>query len=266
MNRNNLKKLLCRQIKINTTPINRVYNVSITRLPREQLNIKYITVKPTIPIGIDLRSKFPPVFDQGNLGSCTANALCGIVAYDNPKLIGSRLFLYYNERKLENDIPDDSGALLSDGVKCLLTYGICSEKEWSYNISKFAVKPPQSCYNNALKHKAITVEHINNNLTCMKNALVAKCPFVVAILVYESFETITVTRTGIVPMPNTVTEKLLGGHAIVCVGYDDTKQYWIMRNSWGSSWGDNGYFYLPYAYLLDSKLTSDLWTICKIQV
>lgn len=267
MNRNNLKLLICHQNKIRIVSqdsVKRVYNVSITRLPKEELNIKSIKVQQLLPKGIDLRFKFPPVFDQGNLGSCTANALCGIIAYNNPKLIGSRLFLYYNERKLENDIPDDSGALISDGIKCLLTYGICLETEWSYNISKFAVKPPQICYNTALKHRAITVEHINNNFISMKNALVNKWPFVVGILVYESFETIAVARTGIVPMPNTLKEQLLGGHAVVCVGYDDNKDYWIMRNSWGKAWGDNGYFYLPYPYLLDCNLTSDLWTISKI--
>jgi len=266
MNSNNLKLLLNRRNKVTHTPIKRVYNVSITRLPSEKLNIKNISSPQVMPNGVDLRSKFPPVFDQGNLGSCTANALCGVVAYDNPKLIGSRLFLYYNERRLENDIPDDSGALLIDGIKCLVNYGICPETTWPYYISKFAVKPPQTCYNDALKHKALIVHNINNDLASMKNALISGCPFVVGILVYESFESASVASTGNVPMPNVNKEQLLGGHAIVCVGYDDTKKHWIMRNSWGSSWGVNGYFYLPYAYLLDSNLTSDLWTINKVQL
>jgi len=171
--------------------------------------------------------------------------------------------LYYNERKIEYNIPDDAGALLSDGIKCLLNYGVCPESEWPYNILKFANKPTQKCYNDALKHKALVVENINNDMYSMKNALNNGYPFVVAILLYESFEFDSVTKTGF--NGNVATEKLLGGHAVVCVGYNNIKQCWIMRNSWGKSWGDNGYFYLPYAYLLDSNLSSDLWTINKIK-
>ena len=100
-------------------------------------------------------------------------------------------------------------------------------------------------------------------MTSMKNSLINNDPFVVGIAIYESFETYKVFKTGMVPMP-TSTEKLLGGHAVVCVGFDDIKQVWIMRNSWGINWGDRGYFYLPYLYLLDSHLSTDLWIIKKI--
>ena len=264
---NNLKRLILlrRQNKkiINVQPKNNIYNVIINRIHPSQLNHKQVKPIPTFPQKVDLRNKFPPPFDQGSIGSCTANALCGLVAYDDPQLIGSRLFLYYNERKLENDIPDDAGALISDGIKCLLNYGICPESDWVYDITKFAVKPLDKCYTNALNHKALEVYHIKNTLIDMKTALSHGIPFVVGISIYSSFETQSVANTGVVPMP-THSDTLLGGHAVVCVGYDDSKKVWIMRNSWGIYWGDKGYFYLPYSYLLDSNLATDLWTINKI--
>jgi C1A family cysteine protease len=242
----------------------RKYNLIINRSKKQEFSLLKVSIPTTLPPIVDLRSKFTHVFDQGELGSCTANALCGLVGYDLPDFIGSRLFLYYNERQMENTVFDDSGASLTDGVHCLLKYGICLESEWPYNISLFTQKPPDFCYEEAEKHKAIEVNHINNNLHTMKSSLAKGYPFVVGILLYESFEGSDVSATGIVPMPNTETEQLLGGHAVVCVGYNDTKKIWIMRNSWGTAWGDQGHFYLPYNYLIDSSLSSDLWSVIKI--
>lgn len=217
---------------------------------------------------VDLRSHFPQPYDQGELGSCTANALCGVIsAVDEDRMMGSRLFLYYNERKLENNICEDAGAYLSDGIASLETFGICPETMWPYDISKFTEEPPQTCYVTALDHQALQTKQLHNDIYEMKNALVQGQPFVVGIAIFDSFESDDVSRTGVVPMPNTVQEEMLGGHAVACVGYDDTKHggVWIMRNSWGDVWGDKGYFYLPYAYLTDSSLSSDLWTIIKME-
>ena len=175
----------------------------------------------------------------------------------------SRLFIYYNERVLENDILQDAGASLTDGIKTLEKYGVCPETMWPYDITKFAVKPTDSCYTEALNYTAITVANIQQNEQVMKSCLASGFPFVVGINIYTSFESDNVSMNGIVPMPNIQTEVCLGGHAIVCVGYNETQ--WIMRNSWGIGWGDKGYFYLPYQYLLDSTLSSDLWDITKIK-
>ena len=262
MNNNKLLLYIIPFLKKKNILLNRTYKLKINRLPLHELNIITHNVISKLPT-VDLRNQFPAIYDQGTLGSCTANALCGLIGYDNKGFNGSRLFLYYNERVIENNILEDNGALLSDGIKSLQTNGICPENIWPYNINNFTIKPSVLCYTEALKHKAINVNHILNDMTSMKNSLINNNPFVVGIAVYESFETIRVSRTGIVPMPLS-TEKLLGGHAVVCVGYDDTKQVWIMRNSWGVNWGDKGYFYLPYLYLLDSHLSSDLWIIKKI--
>jgi len=189
----------------------------------------------------------------------------GIFQYDNPSFMGSRLFLYYNERVIEHDVNQDAGAELSHGILSLKQSGICSETSWPYDISKFTNKPSPKCYLEALKHKALSVCNVSQNINTMKNSLIQGHPFVVGIQVFEEFETAKVASTGIVPMPGP-TSSNLGGHAVVCVGYTtkDNKNYWIMRNSWGSSWGDKGYFYLPQEYLLDASLSTDLWTITKV--
>jgi C1A family cysteine protease len=244
--------------------IERIYNLNINRLDKCELKLK-VRKPMKLPKKVDLRSRFQPILNQGNLGSCTANALVSIVGYDDKTLFGSRLFLYYNERELINTIHHDSGAYLSDGIKTLQTYGICQEKSWPYVISKFTEKPPDSCYEEALNHNALVVENINNTLVDMKSSLASNEPFVVGILVFSSFETPYVARTGKVPMPSK-NDVLLGGHAVVCVGYDDSKKVWIMRNSWGRAWGDKGYFYLPYAYLTNSNLSSDLWIIKQMEM
>lgn len=242
----------------------RVFNLKINRMEKSQL--KFRVQKPVkLPTKIDLRSKFQPILDQGELGSCTANALVGIVGYDKKRLFGSRLFLYYNERMLENSIPDDVGAYLSDGIRSLQLHGVCQESSWPYIISEFATRPPDSCYTEALNNQALLVENIDNSLTAMKTSLANNEPFVVGIAVYSSFLTSKVARTGLVPMP-TRGDQLLGGHAIICVGYDDVKKLWIMRNSWGTSWGDKGYFYLPYSYLTNDSLSSDLWIIKQMEM
>lgn len=224
------------------------------------------TAPKDLPAVVDLRVKFQAPYDQGALGSCTANALCGVVGYLDPKMLGSRLFLYYNEREMEGTLGEDSGAFLADGVKALETCGICPEAMWAYDVAKFTVRPGDECYKEALDHQVLQTRQLYNDLHTMRAALAEGHPFVVGITIYESFESEAVAQNGMVPMPAIACgEQMLGGHAVCCVGYNDIKKVWIMRNSWGSGWGDGGYFYLPYDYLLDSSLATDLWTLIKME-
>jgi C1A family cysteine protease len=245
----------------------RVYNLKIDRVPHTELKFKTFKKVP-LPEAMDLRNNFPPIYDQGVLGSCTANALCAVHEFEtideniDKGFKPSRLFLYYNERKIEGTISEDSGALLSDGIRSLKQYGVCSESYCPYIIENFTQQPSAAAYKEALEHKVVVSSNIQQDLTTMKLSLVNKNPFVVGIAIYSSFESPEVGKTGMVPMPKKG-EQFLGGHAVVVCGY--TKDHWIMRNSWGQSWGDKGYFYLPYLYLLDSKLSSDLWNISKIE-
>jgi len=201
----------------------------------------------------------PPVYDQGNLGSCTANALCCLMQCQDD-IQSSRLFLYYNERALEGTIATDSGATLADGIRSLKTQGVCSEQAWPYVPSQFAERPAPPCYANALKHEALSVYSVPLVLSSLKAALTAGHPIAIGIRVYASFQSATVAKTGVVPLPRKG-EALLGGHAVVVVGFSDATQAFLVRNSWGAAWGIKGYFTLPFAYLTSPALASDAWVI-----
>lgn len=223
-----------------------------------------------LPASVDLRPGCPPVYDQGQLGSCTANAIAGALEYDQIKqgetpFTPSRLLIYYDERKMEGTISSDSGAAIRDGVKSVNLQGACPESEWPYDISRFAVAPPAQCYVDAAKYKAVVYQRIPRNLSLMKACLASGYPFILGFTVYDSFESSEVAQTGIMPMPSRG-ESVLGGHAVLAVGYDDASQRFLVRNSWGSDWAGPmaGYFTMPYAYLLNSGLSSDFWTIRSV--
>jgi C1A family cysteine protease len=174
-----------------------------------------------LPASVDLRSACPPIYDQGQLGSCTGNGIAGAIEFDQKKqgtkeFTPSRLFIYYNERVMEGTVPQDAGAQVRDGIKSVATLGAPPETDWSYDIAKF----------------------------------------------YESFEGQQIAQTGIMTMPASG-EKVVGGHCVVAVGYDNSTRMFIIRNSWGTSWGLNGYFMMPYEYML-GRLSSDFWTMRSV--
>lgn len=215
-------------------------------------------LKITIPSKVDLRSKFDAVYDQGQLGSCTGNALSSHIFF-NKGFDASRLFIYYNERLIENTVNIDAGAMIRDGIKALAIYGAPDETLWPYVISKFKTKPDASVYN-AARANLIKSYHRIITLDDMRACLAEGYPFVTGFSVYESFESATVASTGVVPMPKK-TEAMLGGHAVLVVGYDNRSKRFICRNSWGSGWGQAGYFTIPYAYLSNPNLANDMWSI-----
>lgn len=215
-----------------------------------------------LPNSVDLRSKCGPIINQGDLGSCTACALTGNLEFLK-KLIFSRLFLYYNERVIRHTQNVDSGASIRDGIKTLTKLGDCLESFWPYIIDRFTIKPDNKAYKDASKYLVDKYYRIKT-LDEMKHALSLGYPFVFGFSVYESFESLEVAKTGIVPMPKPG-EHMLGGHAVMAVGYSDAKSEFIVRNSWGKTWGDSGYFYMPYEYLENSSLASDFWTIRDVE-
>jgi C1A family cysteine protease len=233
----------------------------------DQRDVLYAAVQPIparLPPSIDLRPGCPPVEDQGPLGSCTGNAIAGAVEFlerkDKVRFVNvSRLFIYYNERLIEHTTKSDSGAMIRDGIKTVVKHGVCSERKWPYVIAKFAVKPPVECYREALQHQVTSYQRI---LTVdeMRACLAQGFPFVFGFTVYESFESQPVAETGLVAMPQPG-ERVVGGHAVLAVGYDDVSRRFIVRNSWGARWGMHGYFTMPYDYLADRNLADDLWTI-----
>jgi C1A family cysteine protease len=241
------------------------YNLNLESGMYPEKIVNY-SVTGSLPNKVDLRNKLNIIYDQGNLGSCTANALLYSFILNDPTFSPSRLFLYYNSRALDNNIPNDVGSTLTQGINALTKYGVCSEKNSPYIISRFKVKPSNISYIEGLEHQIISSSRVLQTLDSLKGCLRSNQIFVVGILIYSSFESLTTSKTGYVSMPNVRKERLLGGHAVTCVGYDDTKQVWIMKNSWGTRWGDNGNFYLPYKYLLDKNLAGDIWKITQVEI
>ncbi len=227
-------------------------------------------VLAALPSKADLRPQCPAVVDQGALGSCTANAIANAHLFDQRKqnaphpLLPSRLFIYYNERVMEGTVGSDAGAMIRDGIKSIAKQGVCPEQQWPYTISQFTQKPPQTCYTEALQHQAVSYQRVVQSLTQLKGCLAAGYPFVFGFTVYESFESQEVARTGTVPMPASG-EQVLGGHAVLAVGYDDAMQRFIVMNSWGTDWGMQGFFTMPYSYLTDTDLSADFWTVRLVE-
>ncbi len=226
--------------------------------PAQQLNKS--------PAQVDLRPLCPPVYDQRPLNSCTANAVAAAVQFERmrlkltPDFVPSRLFIYYNERKLAGTLGKDAGAPLRDGIKSVAKQGDCPEPHWPYVAAKVETAPNASCYQQAVKYPQVSYQALAQDLTHMKACLASGHPFVLAIHVYSSSETPEAKQTSTFPTPK-AGESLVGTHAVMAVGYDDSKKHFIVRNSWGADWALAGYFYLPYDYVIDSKYAGDFWTL-----
>lgn len=234
-----------------------------------------------LPVKVDLRGPgagfggMPSVYDQGQLGSCTANALCNAFRFagmNQPHAARraslafspSRLFLYYQERKIEGTVETDSGAMIRDGAAALKKVGVCAESTYPYVIEHFAAKPSAKAVAEAGSHESISYLRVALNHLAMRSCLAQGFPFVIGFTVYESFESDAVSRTGIVPMPGKK-ETTLGGHAVLVCGYDDEAKTYLVQNSWGTGWGMAGYFTVPQAYFENTNLASDAWTIRSVE-
>lgn len=216
-----------------------------------------------LPLSVSLRGRCPPVFDQGALGSCTANASAAAFAYEHGGGPYSRLQIYYNERVLNNTVLSDSGAQIRDSIKVLATDGVALESEWPYDVARFTQAPPKKCVAEGLSDRIITYSRLQHSAD-YKQCLADGYPFIFGFTVFESFESQEVAQTGIVPMPK-ASEQCLGGHAVMAIGYKmmNGTLYYEVRNSWGT-WGDQGNFWIPAAYAENSQIgIQDCWTIRK---
>jgi len=215
---------------------------------------------------VDLRSYCSPIENQGSLGSCTGQAIAGAIELLNKRnrkpTDVSRLFIYYYERLLLGTVNYDSGAYIRDGIKATNHYGASLESYWPYDIRKFKQEPISEAKTDALKRKVTRYERVLDFNGCI-DALSNGYPVIMGFRVYDSFMSKNVAKTGIMPYPNTKREKLLGGHAVLLVGYNKTKKVFIARNSWGTNWGDKGYFYMPFD-IVKPNMSSDYWIIKSV--
>lgn len=234
---------------------------------KDKRDYLYKAVPIKTPNSVDLRPYCSLVEDQGNLGSCTGNAIAGAIEYlarkNNNSVDVSRLYIYYYERLLEGTVNYDSGAYIRDGIKACYYYGASSETLWPYDISKFKMKPSASAIADGAKRKVTLYERATDFNACI-NAIANGYPVTIGFTVYSSFQSPVVYRTGMMPYPNVRRESILGGHAVLLVGYNNNTQRFIARNSWGTYWGDKGYFYMPYDVIKNTNMSGDFWVIKNV--
>ncbi|MEB3196200.1 MAG: C1 family peptidase [Candidatus Sericytochromatia bacterium] len=236
----------------------------LDRAEIQQLAARPVHLPPVqglMPIKVDLRGRCSPIYDQGDLGSCTAFAMGKGAREFLQRIRGeqptplSALYLYYETRKLRNAVHLDSGATITDTMRAIAQAGVAPETSWPYQIAFFTEQPPPAAYSQAPAWKLTTGVQLAG-LEDIKRALARKQPVVFGMRVYQTFR--DVGSDGMLPMPQPG-DVMVGGHAVVAVGYDNRRQVLIVRNSFGTFWGDQGYFYLPYAYLADDRVM-DIWT------
>jgi C1A family cysteine protease len=240
--------------------------------PRDYLLHEHVALAsvPTLPASVDLRTTGnldDPVFEQGALGSCTANAIASALMYVqrttklSANVTPARLAIYYWERLIEGSTAEDAGAELRDGLKVVAGKpGYVDEAEWPYDISRFAVAPGPTVVVDAARDRVTKYLRVPISRDSMRQALAAGFPVVVGFQVFNAIESAEVARTGVLPMPGP-RDQPIAGHAVLLVGYDDRSGLWTCRNSWGPDWGQGGYFTVPYGYLDNPAYASDFWTI-----
>ena len=234
-------------------------------------------VAKQLPRSVDLREWCSPIEDQGDLGACTAHAAAGLYEYFERKAFGryldvSRRFLYKTTRRLSK-LHGDSGAELRNAMGALVLFGAPPEEHWPYDVEHFDVEPDAFCYSFAQNYQAVTYYRLDppgtetpQVLAALRGHLAAGAPAMFGFTCYSSLD--DVTASGLIPFPGKG-EKITGGHAILAVGYDDKVRCpnaaagaLLIRNSWGTAWGDHGYGWLPYDYVTRA-LAEDFWCMTK---
>lgn len=243
----------------------------------------YVSPKD-LPLNYDQRPKWSPVYDQGDEGSCTGNGSAGLVDF-NQKLLDykwpytpSRAFIYYNGRLVDgDDVTQDTGCTVRGVIAAIAKYGVCPEDgdaAWKmpYVAGEYATKPSDASYKDALLHTALKYESVPQNEQAVKSLLSQDIPVVFGFVVKSSFMTQAVATSGVMPKPGFF-DSTEGGHCVVAVGYlsnypagtQGITDWIICRNSWGSSWGQSGYFLMPLKEVfLNTNLASDFWAITSL--
>jgi C1A family cysteine protease len=218
-----------------------------------------------LPPRVDLRPHMTAVEDQSEVNSCTANAIAGAYEYLIQRSQGdavdiSRLFIYYNARQYDG-IQGDQGSTITGSIHVLETIGTCTESTWTYAPHLVDQQPHSDAYEEASQFQVKEADEIPVDLYAMKHCLAEGYPFAFGLALFGSFD--RAGKHGLVsaPEPNAASRTSHGNHAMLCVGYSDQSQSFIVRNSWGESWGEQGYCYIPYDYLANPDYCGDCWAI-----
>jgi C1A family cysteine protease len=238
---------------------NRIYNYVFKEKPVSVYTYNYKSV--TSP-AYHLISTKCPILDQGQLGSCVSSAsYATFYIMSNGKFQLSRLQLYFCARAYEKlSLTKDTGLNILGALQTVKSYGISSETYWPYIIANFAKLAPSESFTQLYTLNNYSYASVIQDIAHIKECLVLNLPVIIGVKVYDSFESNNASKTGIIPTPSS-NENLLGGHCIILVGYNDDVGYFQFQNSWGTNWGDKGYGYLPYNYVTDTNLTSDLYVV-----
>lgn len=223
-----------------------------------------------LPVKIDLRSKFPVgPFEQGDMGTCVANALAAALMFDRQKqglakFMPSRLYIYYNARVLDGTVEKDDGTTIRTALKGIAKHGFAHESLWGYDESLLTRKPPESVYKDGKRHYTTVYYSVDStSLTSLRSCLASGYPIIIGFNMYDSFYDANMLG-GYVKLPND-DSRLEGGHCVLIVGYDDESRQFLIRNSWGSDVGDGtGHFFMPYEYLTDKRYADDFWTVREV--
>jgi C1A family cysteine protease len=171
----------------------------------------------------------------------------------------SRLFLYYNQRLIEGTVDSDSGSSLRSAMKVAQSVGCPHETFWPYDTTKFKVRPPGQTYYDSKFHKIQSYQSVAQTHDSVCSVLASGYPIVFGFAAFQSLESQETAKSGVIPMPG-AKEEMIGGHAVLLVGYEEATKLFILRNSWGSDWGMAGYATMPYDYVLNADMADDFWT------
>ena len=244
--------------------MSRIYNLKRQKEDkRDYMYEPHILEIPSTHFLSDVQMISSPILDQGNLGSCVSNASYALFYIRSiGKISLSRLQLYMTSRAIDgSSLTEDTGSTIRGCMKAVSKYGLTNEKIWSYDILNFDKLAPSDAFTNLYKLTNFIYTFIKQDLKSIKEVLASGKPILIGITIYSSFESNNAINYGIIPMPNTTKEELLGGHAILLIGYDDKTKVFKFQNSWSTLWGDKGYGYIPYDYILNNNLAFDLCTV-----